>query len=50
LPNSWPDVYAALAYYHDHPEAMNAEIAADRTWYEEQKAKQPSRLFTATRL
>ena len=38
------DVYAALAYYHDHREAMNAEIAADRAWYEEQKAKQPSRL------
>jgi uncharacterized protein (DUF433 family) len=38
------DVYAALAYYHDHREAMNAEIAADRAWYEEQKATQPSRL------
>lgn len=38
------DVYAALAYYHDHREAINAEIAADRTWYEEQRAKQPSRL------
>src|SRR5215213_1719409 len=38
------DVYAALAYYHDHREAMNAEIAADRAWYEEQRAGQPSRL------
>ena len=38
------DIYAALAYYHDHREAINAEIAADRAWYEEQKAKQPSRL------
>lgn len=38
------DVYAALAYYHDHREAMNAEIAADRAWYEEQKSTQPSRL------
>jgi uncharacterized protein (DUF433 family) len=38
------DVYAALAYYHDHREAMNAEIAADRAWYEEQRAKPPSRL------
>jgi uncharacterized protein (DUF433 family) len=38
------DVYAALAYYHDHREALNAEIAADRAWYEEQRAKQPSRL------
>jgi uncharacterized protein (DUF433 family) len=38
------DVHAALAYYHDHREAMNAEIAADRAWYEEQRDKQPSRL------
>jgi uncharacterized protein (DUF433 family) len=38
------DIYAALAYYHDHREAMNAEIAADRAWYEEQKAAQTSRL------
>ena len=38
------DVYAALAYYHDHRESINAEIAADRAWYEEQKARQPSRL------
>lgn len=38
------DVYAALAYYHDHREAINAEIAADRAWYEEQRAKQPSKL------
>jgi uncharacterized protein (DUF433 family) len=38
------DVYAALAYYHDHREAMNAEIAADRAWYEEQRAKHSSPL------
>jgi len=38
------DVYAALAYYHDHREAINAEIAADRAWYEEQRARQPSKL------
>ncbi len=38
------DIYAALAYYHDHREAMNAEIAADRAWYEEQREKQPSRI------
>ena len=37
-------VYAALAYYHDHREDFNAEIAADRAWYEEQREKQPSRL------
>lgn len=38
------DVHAALAYYHDHREAINAEIAADRAWYAEQKAGQTSRL------
>jgi uncharacterized protein (DUF433 family) len=38
------DVHAALAYYHDHREAINAEIAADRAWYEEMKAKSPSRV------
>ncbi len=40
-------IYAALAYYHDHREAMNAELAADRAWYEEQKAQNPSRLQEA---
>jgi uncharacterized protein (DUF433 family) len=38
------DIYAALAHYHDHREAINAEIASDRAWYEEQKATQTSRL------
>jgi uncharacterized protein (DUF433 family) len=38
------DVHAALAYYHDHREAINAEIAADRAWYEEMKARSPSRV------
>ena len=37
-------IYAALAYYHDHREEINAEIAADRAWYEEQRENQPSRL------
>ena len=41
------DIYAALAYYHDHREAINAEIVADREWYEEQREKQPSRLKDA---
>jgi uncharacterized protein (DUF433 family) len=45
--SKWPhltlaSIYAALAYYHDHREEVNAEIAADETWYEEQKAKRPS--------
>lgn len=38
------DVYAALAYYHDHREALDAEIEADRIWSAEQQAAQPSRL------
>jgi uncharacterized protein (DUF433 family) len=41
------DVHAALAYYHDHREAINAEIAADRAWYEEQRASQSSKLQEA---
>lgn len=40
-------IHAALAYYHDHREQINAEIAADRAWYEEQREKQPSRLKDA---
>ena len=40
-------IYAALAYYHDHREEMNAEIAADRAWYEEQTRQQPSQLKEA---
>jgi uncharacterized protein (DUF433 family) len=38
------DIHSALAYYHDHRETINAEIAADRVWYEEMKTKHPSRL------
>ena len=38
------DIHAALAYYHDHREAINAEIAADRAWSEEMKANSPSRV------
>ncbi len=37
-------VYAALAYYHDHREEVNADIRAEREWYEEMRAKHPSRL------
>lgn len=37
-------VYAALAYYHDHREEINADIRAEWEWYEEMKAKHPSRL------
>ena len=47
--SKWPhltlaSIYAALAYYHDHREEINADLAADETWYEEQKAKSPSLL------
>jgi hypothetical protein len=38
------DIHAALAYYHDHREAIDAEIEADRAWFEEQKTGNPSPL------
>jgi uncharacterized protein (DUF433 family) len=38
------DIYAALAYYHDHREEIDAELVADQAWYEEQTAKSPSLL------
>ena len=41
------DVHAALAYFHDHREELNAEIVADRAWYEEQRENQPSKLKEA---
>ena len=37
-------VYAALAYYHDHREEVNADINAERVRYEEMRAKHPSRV------
>src|SRR5262245_16632031 len=47
--SKWPhltlaSIYAALAYYHDRREEINAELAADEAWYKEQKAKSPSLL------
>lgn len=36
------DIHAALAYYHDHRESINAEIQADKQWYEQMKATAPS--------
>jgi uncharacterized protein (DUF433 family) len=38
------DVYAALAYYHDHREEINADIQAERQSYEGMKESLPSRL------
>lgn len=37
-------IYSALAYYHDHRDEFNADIRAEREWYEEMKSKHPSRL------
>lgn len=50
--SKWPhltfaSIYAALAYYHDHREEINAELTADQAWYEEQRETQPSRLKDA---
>ncbi len=36
------DVFAALAYYHDHRDAIRAEIAADEQFVEELFRGQPS--------
>jgi uncharacterized protein (DUF433 family) len=43
----WPHlthagVHAALAYYYDRKDEIEAEIEADEAWYEEMKAKTPS--------
>ena len=35
-------IYAALAFYHDHREEVNADIQAEREWYEEMKSKHAS--------
>jgi uncharacterized protein (DUF433 family) len=44
---NWPHldhagVHAALAYYYDRKDEIEAEIEADEAWYEEMKAKTPS--------
>ena len=36
------DVHAALAYYHDHREQIEADIAEGERMYEELKKNQPS--------
>jgi uncharacterized protein (DUF433 family) len=45
--SKWPQlslasVHAALAYYYDHREAMEAEIGADQASYDERKTSAPS--------
>jgi len=36
------DVYAALAYYHDHREAISASILADEAFADHLRAQSPS--------
>ena len=38
------DVHAALAYYHDHREAIEAEVAAERAEADQLKLSHPSKL------
>jgi uncharacterized protein (DUF433 family) len=38
------DVHAALAFYYDNPEMMEAERSADERFYDELKERYPSRL------
>jgi uncharacterized protein (DUF433 family) len=40
------DVHAALAYYFDHREQIQADIDADRTFAEQMKSATPSKLAT----
>jgi uncharacterized protein (DUF433 family) len=47
--STWPhltlaDVHAALAYYHDHREEIEADLAEGERLFEALKAKQPSLL------
>ena len=39
-------VHAALAYYYDRKDEIEAEIDLDEAWYEEMKAKTPSLVQT----
>jgi uncharacterized protein (DUF433 family) len=48
---NWPhltlaSVHAALAFYYDRKDEIEAEIDADEAWYEEMKAKTPSLVQT----
>jgi uncharacterized protein (DUF433 family) len=41
---SLADVHAALAYYHDHREAIEAEVRAERDESDRMKLSHPSKL------
>ena len=43
------DVYAALAYYHDHREEIDAAIQADAAFVAELRAQMPSKLRAVSR-
>ena len=38
-------VHSALAYYHDHRQEIQAAVADERTWADEMKASQSSKLL-----
>jgi uncharacterized protein (DUF433 family) len=47
IASRWPhltlaDIHAALAYYHDHRDEIDADLAEGERLYEELRAKQPS--------
>jgi uncharacterized protein (DUF433 family) len=41
---SLADVYAALAYYHDHREEIDGQMAADEKFVEEMRRVYPSKV------
>jgi hypothetical protein len=41
---SLADVYAALAYYHDHREEIDSQMRADETFVDEMRALYPSKI------
>jgi len=38
-------VHAALAYYHDHRDEIQTAVADERSWADQMKASQPSKLL-----
>ena len=44
---SMAQIHAALAYYYDHKEAIDAEIEEGRRYVEEMRAKNPNRFTRA---
>jgi uncharacterized protein (DUF433 family) len=40
------DIYAALAYYHDHRAQIDADIREDEEYFERMRAESPSRIHS----